>query len=215
MKFQNILLLAAATLVYANALELSDDETDLAPNTEDIGISSEPETGLDEPSTPDNTSLDAPLDAKDESPEENDIDSTIIDNTSPESVEQEGDPEIDDSPDDASLDNAEAAGEVSDDYGPDEAVKGAEGEASDDYGDDEKPTEGNSVDDLDVNDVDADAAGATSEVSEGEGEEDDSSDTAAFAAGIAGAAALSSAGIFLWVKRAKREEIENAPLNMA
>ena len=44
-------------------------------------------------------------------------------------------------------------------------------------------------------------------------EEEDSSN-AGIAAGIAGAAALSSAGIFLWVKRSKRSEVETNPLTM-
>ena len=101
-------------------------------------------------------------------------------------------------------------------------------EASDDYGD--NTTEAN-VDSLDAADV-ADVADVTvdgdeavnvddldaedAENAEDSAVEDDySSDSTLAAAGIAGAAALSSAGIFLWIKKSKKETFENSPLNMA
>jgi hypothetical protein len=112
------------------------------------------------------------------------------------------------------------AGEASDDYGNDASINNIDnapvpadgsspvgttsdnaenGEASDDYGDT------NAVDNLDnadVNSNDTNDAGAEQSADEG----DDSSNTGAIAAGVAGAAALSSAGVFLWVKRSKRNQ---------
>jgi len=119
------------------------------------------------------------------------------------------------------------AGEASDDYGNDAAINNVDnapvpadgvspasgstpagaadgtnnaGEASDDYGDT------NGVDNLDnanVNSNDTHDAGAEQSADEA-GEE--SSNTGAIAAGLAGCAAVSSAGIFLWVKRSKRNQ---------
>jgi len=237
MKFQTILLFAAAaSFAFANSLEVSDDEGAVAPNSStDAGISSEPETGLDEPSIPegtedtpsggdadvassdnvpsDSTSADVPADSDSTTPGDSDSANPSVDTDS-------SNPSID-----TDAANPDDAGEASDDYGesnPIDSVDGvdaadANGEGSDDYGEG-NPAEGtttnNTVDSLDANDVNGESANAA-DAGEASADEDDSSMDSAVAAGIAGAAAVSSAGIFLWIKRSKRSELESSPLNMA
>jgi len=115
----------------------------------------------------------------------------------------------------------EDKGEASDDYGDDNGVDALDavdaGEASDDYGNDA------SVDAVDAADTpDAPVKNeikktntktvrpaAQSEESE---EENGSEPVVPYAAGVAGAAFLSSAGIIFWLKKSKRNSIEDAPM---
>jgi len=114
------------------------------------------------------------------------------------------------------------SGEASDDYGNDSSINNADntqapadkadvsgdsanadnGEGSDDYGEAENggAIDNANVDSNDVANANAEAAGENS------ADEEDSSTGTKAAFGIAGAAALSSAGIFLWVKKSKRNE---------
>lgn len=132
------------------------------------------------------------------------------------------------SPDSASVNsgNVEAdAGENSHDEAEGVAAgdSAANGEASDDYGDANPIDQLDGVapaDTLDNANVESDAEGAeaadginaadanageNSEEDGAAGESVDSTNTGAVAAGLCGAAALSSAGIFLWVKKSKRQ----------
>jgi len=203
MKFQTILLFAAATsFAFANSLEVSDTE-DVAPVNEDAGVASEPEAPADETKAEENP-------ADETKAEENPADEDAQENPADEDVEKpeddvaENDTPADDETkdDETKSDETPADAEGSDDYDEEngQATDAADGEGSDDY-DAEEGT--GKVEDQDVKDAEEDSA-----------DEEEGVDGTTVAAGIAGAAALSSAGIFLWVKRSKQSAVESNPLTM-
>ncbi|KAL6612505.1 hypothetical protein U3516DRAFT_664275 [Neocallimastix sp. 'constans'] len=206
MKFQSILLFAAtAAFAYANSLDVSEDEDAVAPGSTDAGVSSEPE-GIDNPSNPSNplvTEIDIDADTpagNEETPDSGDVASS--DNT----------------PDNANAidtpDNADAIDTPADSTTADDTpLTDTAGEGSDDYGDNEQPAEGGNAEGVDANDVNGED-GEDGDAAEQSAAEEEDSSNAGIAAGIAGAAALSSAGVFLWVKRSKRSEVESNPLTM-
>ncbi|KAL6604361.1 hypothetical protein U3516DRAFT_51301 [Neocallimastix sp. 'constans'] len=223
MKYYNALfLLSALSLTLANNLEVSDFEgNDVANSGFDAGFgeSSEPdidhnEAPLENPIVPPsfpNTSNDTPIVPPSFPNTSNDTpvvppsfpNTPVTDNTSDQtqndsipdfpSVDSEVPPVTDSTGNDSTSNDSvsgsdntpsnEDAGEGSDDYG------------SDDYGE----TNANDTSDsanVNNNDVNAEA--------ENSADEEESSTGTNAALGIAGAAALSSAGIFLWVKKSKR-----------
>ncbi|ORY24032.1 hypothetical protein LY90DRAFT_118112 [Neocallimastix californiae] len=193
MKFQTILLFAAATsFAFANSLEVSDTE-DVAPVNEDAGVASEPEAPADETKAEENPA--------DEDAQENPADEDV---EKPEDDVAENDTPADDETkdDETKSDETPADAEGSDDYDEEngQATDAADGEGSDDYNDEEGTGK---VEDQDVKDAEEDSA-----------DEEEGVDGTTVAAGIAGAAALSSAGIFLWVKRSKQSAVESNPLTM-
>jgi len=242
MKFQSILLFAAtAAFAYANSLDVSEDEDAVAPGSTDAGVSSEPE-GIDNPSNPSNplvTEIDIDADTpagNEETPDSGDVASS--DNTpdnanaidTPDNADAIDTPADSTTADDTPLtdsanpsDDIANAGEGSDDYGDDNGINAADnagvadgeaaGEGSDDYGDNEQPAEGGNAEGVDANDVNGED-GEDGDAAEQSAAEEEDSSNAGIAAGIAGAAALSSAGVFLWVKRSKRSEVESNSLTM-
>jgi len=202
MKFQTILLFAAATtFAFANSLEVSDTE-DVAPVNEDAGVASEPEGPADESKAEENPADESKAEENPADDEAEKQDDDVAENDTPaDDSKAEETPSKDDAEGDKPAD-ADAA-EGSDDYDEENgnATDAADGEGSDDYNAEEGT--GN-VEDQDVKDAEEDSA-----------DEEEGVDSTTVAAGIAGAAALSSAGIFLWVKRSKQSEVENSPLNMA
>jgi len=100
---------------------------------------------------------------------------------------------------------SQAAGEASDDYGAEPAADGVAGAAV------------SPIDQLDNASAEpAEVGDGAGIAAEGQGEDSDpeaagEDDTKAYkvASGIAGAAALSSAGIFLWVKKSKRSGLQS------
>ncbi|KAG4084067.1 hypothetical protein H8356DRAFT_1436439 [Neocallimastix lanati (nom. inval.)] len=146
--------------------------------------------------------------------------SPVTDNTSADSVPES--PVSDNTSADGINANGVTAdsGEASDDYGNESSINNIDntqapadsadvsgdsanadnGEGSDDYGeaDNSGVTDNAGVNSNDVTNADAEG--------ENSADEEESSTGTKAALGIAGAAALSSAGIFLWVKRSKRNE---------
>ncbi|ORX60233.1 hypothetical protein BCR32DRAFT_330938 [Anaeromyces robustus] len=227
MKFQTILLLVAASAVVLAKPELSEDEND-------TGVMSEPEnnnTSLDiEPDIP----VENPIDSISSSDVPNDTqeDDAANDNNLPQ--EEDENANNDDLPQDEGEiqegDVADNAGEKSDDYEElnvtdDAKIDGNnEGEASEENLDDGAiiiDTNNDNNDDITTN-IDTNKVENTNKenkivaTDDGEKSDDDSngSEVTGIAVGIAGAAALSSAGIFIWVKKSKRSAVENAPLTM-
>jgi len=212
MKFQTALLFIAATsfALAAESVEVSDIE-DFSPANvqEDSGVKSEPE------------SLDAGNDLPNTLPEGDDLPDTLPE----EPVDIPSTPPVtDDSADVASNEVAPSTEPTQEETPIDSAnaeekpvTEAANGEYSDDYGD---SNEIEKVDGADVaaddniaaeieNVENADAAAAdVGDDAEDSADENDSSD-ATIAAGLAGAAALSSAGIFIWVKRSRRTNIDD------
>lgn len=239
MKFQTILLFAAtAAFTYANSLEVSEDEDAIAPGSTDAGISSEPE-GIDNPSNPLDTEIDTGITDAD-TPAGNEVtpdsgDVASADNTpdNADSIETPDNADSIETPADSTTtndtpitdssnpsDDIANAGEGSDDYGDDNGINAADnagvadgdaaGEGSDDYN--EQPAEGGEAEGVNANDVNGE--NAEGDAAEQSADEEEDSSNAGIAAGIAGAAALSSAGIFLWVKRSKRTDVETNLLTM-
>lgn len=199
MKFRTILLLTAtASLALANALDISDVEDDAGIINQDDNIESEIDDTIDKI---DEVNPDA-------------IDDIIPDDAIPEVDEKKDDDVINDgeaSDDYNTVEGAEgaeeaageAAGEASDDYDEIAGLLDADGEGSDDY---DSGISIEKIDELDAAEgekADTDADAGADEKSDNE---DDSGSDATVAAGIAGAAALSSAGIFLWIRKSKRTD---------
>jgi len=188
MKFQNILLfVAATTLAYA---QLSDVE-DSAAN-EIAGIASEVDDAAPVANAAETAQEESDVENYNEAP-------MAATNENEDDLDLEGANDADETnANDADTDANEAndvddAAEGSDDY---DAALATDGEFSDDY------EEAAGVDQLD-----AAAAAADANAEESDVDDETTSNTGAIAAGVAGATAA-AAGVFLWAKKSKKEEID-------